>query len=81
MKAKYKKFDQYFKGWYFGFEIGYRPYKTWAATRLIYSQMNVKLSDKMKELREVRKNSKLLHNVHHRISQKDQRVLRECKKM
>ena len=81
MKTKYRKFNQYIESWYGGFKVGYLPIRTWEAKRLIDSQMNEKPSEKMKKLREKRKYSKHLHNVHHHISQKDRRMLRDARRL
>ena len=81
MKTKFRKFDSYIDSWYGGFNVGYLPIRTWDAKRLINSQVNEKHSDKMKHLVEVRRNSKCLHDAHHRIFQRDQRALRRAKKM
>jgi len=80
MKARYKKFDQYFKGGYCGLDVCYRLLMTKKAYQLRCSQINVKLSEKMKKLREDRKWFKHLYDVRHRIKQKEQRLLRESKK-
>jgi len=48
MKARYKKFDQYFKGGYCGLDVCYRLLMTEKAYQLRCSQINVKLSEKMK---------------------------------
>lgn len=81
MKSRYRKFNQYIRGWYGGFKIGYLPIRTWEANRLIDSQTTEKHSEKMKRLREKRKDHKHWHDVHHYLKQHDQRVLRETKKL
>lgn len=80
MRSKYRKFDQYIRSWYCGLDFGYRPILTVKGYRLVSSQTTTKLSDRMKERREVRENSKLMRDIHHRIAKKKQRVLRESKK-
>lgn len=79
MKFKYRKFNQYIKRRY-RFDVGYQVIRSCKGFRIRYSQIDEKHSEKMKSIQKDKKWFKHLHDVRHRINQKEQRILRESKK-
>lgn len=78
MKARYKKFDKYLTSLYYGLNI--TPLRTQQSYHLVFSQTELKLSDKMKNIKKDKRVTKFLRDFHHRIKQKEQRILRKSKK-